>query len=161
MFLLVANLRHSDELILSVAKTREKLADMFCKGTGEPEALEGLRTPSTVLSYLRHVQAATSNGFTRKLQVRLEHLCNQCIKYTCSWPWANWFHIPSLGLNPKWLLISKPSCSFCKGSQHSFHLPIAWWLQVQSIKSQQSGSYKSFSLQHQLKQTEVSVLHLR
>lgn len=70
--LLVANLRHSDELTLNIAKTREKLAGMFSKGEGEPEALEGLRTPSTVLFYLRHGYATTSNGFTGKLQVPLE-----------------------------------------------------------------------------------------
>lgn len=58
---------------------------MFSKGEGEPEALEGLRTPSTVLFYLRHGYATTSNGFTGKLQVPLERLCNWCVKYTCFW----------------------------------------------------------------------------
>lgn len=42
---------------------------MFCKGNGEPEALEGLRTPSAVLSYLRHGHATTRKCFTGKLQV--------------------------------------------------------------------------------------------
>lgn len=66
----MANLRHSDKFILSVEKkNREKLAGMFCKGNGEPEALEGLRTPSAVLSYLRHGHATTRKGFTGKLQV--------------------------------------------------------------------------------------------